>query len=99
MLRFGAKFKLINFFHLFLGAARKKATANNIWWLISVCMAEVIGTGMLVFFGCIGGVPSILEEEPSLLQKCIVFGLAVATIIQVRFTKLIKNVFNDTCKK
>lgn len=64
-------------------AARKKATANNIWWLISVCMAEVIGTGMLVFFGCIGGVPSILEEEPSLLQKCIVFGLAVATIIQV----------------
>lgn len=74
---------LIFFFFFVLGAARSKATANNVWWLISVGMAELVGTGMLVFMGCTGGVVFNPEHPPSHLQQCLCFGITVAIIIQV----------------
>lgn len=49
---------------------------------LAIFLAEVIGTGLLVFLGCMGciaGFPNV----PSHLQICLNFGLAVMLIINI----------------
>ncbi|XP_046669837.1 aquaporin-like isoform X2 [Homalodisca vitripennis] len=57
---------------------------NPIYWqLVEIFFAEAVGTGMLLFFGCMGGV-SFMEDVPlHPLQGAIVFAVVVATIIQI----------------
>ncbi|XP_043463460.1 aquaporin-like [Leptopilina heterotoma] len=49
--------------------------------IFKMCLAELIGTGILVFLGCMGCVGS-LGHRPSPLQISFTFGLAVMVIIQ-----------------
>ncbi|XP_015115170.1 aquaporin [Diachasma alloeum] len=51
------------------------------WDTFKCGLAEFIGTGLLVFLGCMGCVGS-LGNAPALLQISFVFGLAVMLIIQ-----------------
>lgn len=55
---------------------------------ISIFLAEVIGTGLLVFLGCMGCIGG-LAGIPTHLQICITFGLTVMLIIQVSSSKQI----------
>lgn len=50
--------------------------------LITVFLAETIGTGLLVFLGCMGCVDGF-EVKPTHLSICIGFGLAVMLIINI----------------
>lgn len=50
--------------------------------IVLTALAEVIGTSMLVFMGCMGCVGS-LGVAPSAFQIAITFGLAVMVVIQV----------------
>lgn len=59
---------------------------------ISVFLAEVIGTGLLVFLGCMGCIGG-LGGIPTHLQICLNFGLTVMIIIQVSIFQF-KNFFN-----
>lgn len=68
------------------GGVRKKAakaTSTSFWYFVSLGMAEIIGTGMLLFLGCLGGVPSIAHVAPPALQSGLIFGITVAAIVQV----------------
>ena len=56
----------------------KKSTLDN----ISVFLAELIGTGLLVMLGCMGCV-SGLGHTPSHFELCINFGLIVMIIVQI----------------
>ncbi|XP_053670939.1 aquaporin-like [Anopheles nili] len=56
----------------------KKSTLDS----ISVFLAELIGTGLLVMLGCMGCV-SGLGHTPSHFELCINFGLIVMIIVQV----------------
>lgn len=49
---------------------------------VLTALAEVIGTSMLVFIGCMGCVGS-LGVAPSHLQIALTFGLAVMIVVQV----------------
>ncbi|KAK0176339.1 hypothetical protein PV328_000484 [Microctonus aethiopoides] len=51
------------------------------WELTKSGLAELIGTAMLVFLGCMGCVGS-LGNQPALLQVSFVFGLTVMLILQ-----------------
>lgn len=52
--------------------------------ILTVAVAETIGTTMLIFFGCMGcvdlGIPGL---KPSHLTICLGFGLAVMLIINI----------------
>lgn len=48
---------------------------------ISIFLAELFGTGLLVFLGCMGCVGNF-EERPSHFQAAFNFGLVVMIIIQ-----------------
>lgn len=52
------------------------------WETTKSGLAELIGTAMLVFLGCMGCVGS-LGVQPSLLQISFAFGLVVMLVIQV----------------
>ncbi|XP_075213024.1 aquaporin-like isoform X3 [Lycorma delicatula] len=49
------------------------------WKLVEILIAEVVGTGCLMFFGCMG----LLGQTLPPLQGAIVFGMVVCTIIQI----------------
>ncbi|XP_017881501.1 aquaporin-like [Ceratina calcarata] len=51
------------------------------WETLTIAIAEVIGTGILVFLGC-GGCIASLGIEPQTLQIAMTFGLAVMIAIQ-----------------
>ncbi|CAK9827018.1 unnamed protein product [Anthophora retusa] len=51
------------------------------WETLTLTLAEVIGTAILVFIGCTGSIGS-LGYDPSVLQVSITFGLAVMVAIQ-----------------
>lgn len=50
--------------------------------LLTVFLAEVVGTGLLVFLGCMGCVTS-WAHTPTHLSICIGFGLAVMLILNI----------------
>ena len=52
------------------------------WDTFLTGVAELVGTAMLVFLGCMGCVGS-LGVTPSHLQITLTFGLAVMVVIQV----------------
>lgn len=54
----------------------------SVWETTKSGLAELLGTAMLVFLGCMGCVGS-LGNQPALLQVSFVFGLAVMLVIQV----------------
>lgn len=56
--------------------------------LVLSTVAECLGTGILLFFGCMGGVAT-LGVTPSHLQGCFTFGLVVLMVIQVNIYILI----------
>ncbi|KAK6627244.1 hypothetical protein RUM44_009721 [Polyplax serrata] len=64
-----------------LKAWKKKRQAVT-WLLIQGC-TEVLATGMLVFIGCSGVTPALTPTPPPHLQICIVFGIAVAILVQI----------------
>lgn len=53
--------------------------------MLVVFCAELLGTAMLMFVGCMGGVYGLdgSADKPSSLQGALVFGMTVATIIQI----------------
>ncbi|XP_049838366.1 aquaporin-like [Schistocerca gregaria] len=53
--------------------------------MLVVFCAELLGTALLMFVGCMGGVYGLdgTSEKPSGLQGPLVFGMTVATIIQI----------------
>lgn len=55
---------------------------------ISIFLAELLGTALLVYLGCMGCV-SGLGNEPSHIQITLNFGLAVMICIQVSCLPLI----------
>ncbi|XP_052888198.1 uncharacterized protein LOC128296751 [Anopheles moucheti] len=61
-----------------INSTMKKSTLDN----ISVFLAELIGTGLLVMLGCMGCV-SGLGHTPSHFELCINFGLIVMIVVQV----------------
>lgn len=50
--------------------------------LLTVFLAEVLGTALLLFLGCMGCVDG-LGYEPSHLSICLNFGLAVMIIVNI----------------
>lgn len=52
------------------------------WDTIKIAFAELIGTAILVFIGCMGCVGS-LGNEPLMLHSSLGFGLAVMIVILV----------------
>ena len=51
--------------------------------LVIIALAELLGTAMLLFLGCMGGIGG-LTSQPSHLQVTLNFGLAVLIVITVR---------------
>jgi len=51
---------------------------------MTMLAAEIIGTGILLFIGCMGSIGSMESAPPSSLQKALTFGLTVNFIIMVR---------------
>lgn len=49
---------------------------------IAVFLAELLGTALLIFLGCIGCLPWN-GQPPNLLQAAITFGMVVMLIIQI----------------
>lgn len=56
----------------------KKSTLDT----ISILLAELVGTGLLVLLGCMGCV-GVLGHVPSHFELCINFGLVVMILVQV----------------
>lgn len=56
----------------------KKSTLDS----ISILLAELVGTGLLVLLGCMGCVAG-LGHTPSHFELCINFGLVVMIIVQI----------------
>lgn len=52
--------------------------------MMTMFVAEIIGTGILLFFGCMGGVGTMGPAPPPPLQTALTFGLTVNFIIMVR---------------
>lgn len=50
---------------------------------IAAFLAELIGTGLITFAGCMGCVALDSNNPPSHLQICLAFGLVVMFIIQI----------------
>ena len=46
-------------------------------------VAEIVGTGALLFVGCMGGIGSLTRFPPSTLQSALTFGMTVNLIIMV----------------
>lgn len=50
---------------------------------ITLFLAELLGTGMITFAGCMSCVPINSENPPSHLQICLAFGLVIMIIILI----------------
>jgi len=57
--------------------------SHLVWQIVEVFLAETVGTGMLLFFGCMGQVNFLPDIDPHPLQGAVVFAVVVATIIQI----------------
>lgn len=51
--------------------------------LLTLFLAEVLGTGLLLFLGCGGCIDSWFDTPTSHLTKCLNFGLVVMLIINI----------------
>lgn len=51
--------------------------------VISAFLAELIGTGMITFAGCMSCVPIDRENPPSSFQSGLAFGLVIMVIILI----------------
>ncbi|XP_044727650.1 aquaporin AQPAn.G-like isoform X2 [Chrysoperla carnea] len=49
---------------------------------VAICLAEVVGTAMLILFGCMGGIPSV-RPNASDISGALSFGMTVMMIIMV----------------
>lgn len=49
-------------------------------------LAEVVGTGVLLFVGCMGGVGTLGRFPPSSLQSSLTFGMTVNLVIMASST-------------
>lgn len=63
------------------GEGRRASIKENQFSLIHMVLAETIGTGMLVFFGCMGTVH--WDGPPSAIVALLNFGITVMTIIHI----------------
>nr|CAD7401599.1 unnamed protein product [Timema poppensis] len=55
---------------------------DSVRTVLNIALAEFLGTGFLVFLGCMGTVVGLGEFPPTHLQISITFGMVVATAIQ-----------------
>ncbi|XP_063229646.1 aquaporin-like isoform X2 [Bacillus rossius redtenbacheri] len=53
------------------------------WVVARKGLAELMGTALLLFLGCMGGVGGLSESPPPHLQVALTFGLVVGIIIQI----------------
>lgn len=67
---------------MFLGLKRWVEGESTVKTTLIAGLAELIGTGILVFLGCMGCVAG-LGVVPPHLQITLTFGLAVMVVIQV----------------
>lgn len=62
---------------------------DTIWELqkgtMTMFMAEIVGTGILIFIGCMGCIGTMGVVPPSPMQTAIIFGLTINLIIMVRW--------------
>nr|CAD7444612.1 unnamed protein product [Timema bartmani] len=56
---------------------------DSVRTVLNIALAEFLGTGFLVFLGCMGTVVGLGEFPPTHLQISITFGMVVATAIQL----------------
>ena len=53
--------------------------------IIAILMAEVLGTGLLMFLGCMGCVDGLfVEHSPTPFETSMTFGFTVMIVIQVK---------------
>nr|CAD7453571.1 unnamed protein product [Timema tahoe] len=62
---------------------------DSVRTVLNIALAEFLGTGFLVFLGCMGTVVGLGEFPPTHLQISITFGMVVATAIQPREVSLL----------
>nr|CAD7393774.1 unnamed protein product [Timema cristinae] len=55
---------------------------DSVRTVLNIALAEFLGTGFLVFLGCMSNVVGLGEFPPTHLQISITFGMVVATAIQ-----------------
>lgn len=67
---------------MFLGVKRWVQGESKVKTTLVAGLAELVGTGMLVFLGCMGCIAG-LGVVPPHLQITLTFGLAVMVVIQV----------------
>nr|CAD7263947.1 unnamed protein product [Timema shepardi] len=53
------------------------------WTLVTIALAEFVGTALLIFFTCLSSLVGMSQEPPVPLQVALCSGLTVAIIIQV----------------
>lgn len=62
--------------------------AGTIWELqkgtMTMFAAEIVGTGVLIFMGCMGCIGTMGPAPPSPMQTALTFGLTINLIIMVR---------------
>lgn len=66
----------MNIFYIFTGM--KSATVDK----ITIFLAELLGTGLLVFLGCMGCIGS-MGVAATHLNICLIFGLVVMICVQI----------------
>lgn len=49
---------------------------------VAICLAEVVGTAMLILFGCMGGVQGVRPNQSD-VSGALSFGMTVMMIIMV----------------
>lgn len=62
-------------------------TEEGLWKLqkgaMTMFLGEVVGTGVLIFIGCMGGIGTLGRTPPPPMQSAFTFGLTVNMIIMV----------------
>lgn len=57
--------------------------STTAWRVIEIFIAEMLGTGMLLFFGCMGSITWVEDVPLPPYQGALVFSVVVASVIQV----------------
>ncbi|CAG2056631.1 unnamed protein product, partial [Timema podura] len=53
------------------------------WTLVTIALAEFVGTALLIFFTCLSSLVGMSQDPPVPLQVALCSGLTVAIIIQI----------------
>lgn len=62
---------------------------------MTMFIAEVVGTGILLFIGCMGSIGTMGATLPSPLQSSMAFGMTVNLLIMVNIYQILKKKEND----